>query len=178
MPRGRPPSLIEIGSRYHRLTAVENVGIVNTHLSYKFLCDCGTYKTIASSFVRRGLVTSCGCRRIENWQSKCNPKAVVRAVFNRYRINAINKGIPFRLSRQEFYALTGMNCFYCNAPPKLARCKARTTMNLNGLDRQTVSLGYTMDNVVPCCWTCNRIKSDSTHEEFIAWVNTVACLHS
>lgn len=36
------------------------------------------------------------------------------------------------------------------------------------LDRKNNNLGYIVDNVVPCCWNCNRIKSDIyTYDEFL-----------
>ncbi len=36
------------------------------------------------------------------------------------------------------------------------------------LDRKDNNLGYSVDNVVPCCWNCNRIKSDIyTYDEFL-----------
>ena len=29
-------------------------------------------------------------------------------------------------------------------------------------------LGYTVENAVPCCWNCNRMKSDIyTYDEFL-----------
>lgn len=36
------------------------------------------------------------------------------------------------------------------------------------LDRKDNNLGYSFDNIVPCCWNCNRMKSDIyTYDEFI-----------
>jgi hypothetical protein len=36
------------------------------------------------------------------------------------------------------------------------------------LDRINSDIGYLKDNLVTCCWDCNRLKSDKyTYEEFI-----------
>ena len=35
-----------------------------------------------------------------------------------------------------------------------------------GIDRVDSSKGYTEDNVVPCCWIHNKMKSDMTYGEF------------
>jgi hypothetical protein len=37
--------------------------------------------------------------------------------------------------------------------------------------------GYTSDNVVPCCKTCNMAKRDMTVQEFTSWLKR-ACAYS
>jgi len=35
------------------------------------------------------------------------------------------------------------------------------------IDRKDSRKAYSPDNMVPCCWNCNRLKNDFfTHEEF------------
>jgi hypothetical protein len=44
----------------------------------------------------------------------------------------------------------------------------------NGLDRIDNAKPYTMENVVPCCATCNRAKLNLTVEEFLARIKSIA----
>lgn len=43
----------------------------------------------------------------------------------------------------------------------------------NGIDRVDSSLGYTVDNVVPCCKLCNQAKNNLSKQEFVDWVKRV-----
>jgi hypothetical protein len=47
------------------------------------------------------------------------------------------------------------------------------TFRWNGIDRIDSSRGYTPENTVPCCSTCNLMKSDSTHEAFLAHIEAI-----
>lgn len=58
------------------------------------------------------------------------------------------------------FALWMTGCFYCKA----------SIVNETGcgLDRLDNARGYTLDNVVPCCGSCNKIRNRLlTHEEMI-----------
>ena len=76
--------------------------------------------------------------------------------FRLYRREAIKKGRIFELTLQYFSALVGKSCHYC-----------RTVLDRPRIDRLNSKGGYTQDNVVPCCWTCNRMKNDLPYAEFI-----------
>ena len=39
-----------------------------------------------------------------------------------------------------------------------------------GLDRINSELGYTVENIQPCCKWCNMAKSDRSEKDFIEWV--------
>lgn len=43
-----------------------------------------------------------------------------------------------------------------------------------GVDRVDNGIGYTIENVVPCCGTCNHAKSAMSVDEFISWALRIA----
>jgi hypothetical protein len=63
------------------------------------------------------------------------------------------------------------NCHYCGAPPS-KRTKSGRLLR-NGIDRVDPAGNYEMGNVVPCCWTCNRMKFQWTKEEFAAHIEKI-----
>jgi len=48
----------------------------------------------------------------------------------------------------------------------------------NGIDRIDSKLGYSADNVVSCCFFCNRAKMDRSFEDFMAWIAQLVAHHS
>lgn len=42
---------------------------------------------------------------------------------------------------------------------------------INGIDRVDSSIGYTIQNSVPCCKICNYAKHNLTLEEFTLWLD-------
>jgi len=62
-------------------------------------------------------------------------------------------------------------CHYCGDEIEYyehTRNWGKPNSRAHHLDRKNNNLGYTKDNVVTCCWECNRLKSDRfTYEEFI-----------
>lgn len=53
------------GQKYGRLTALSRAENKGRRSVWSFLCDCGTVKEIDLDPVRRGVVTSCGCLRVD-----------------------------------------------------------------------------------------------------------------
>lgn len=54
-----------------------------------------------------------------------------------------------RISLEQFAWLMTQRCYYC-----------ASALRAQGycLDRKNNAKGYTLENVVPCCWECNRIR--------------------
>lgn len=66
-------------------------------------------------------------------------------------------GREFTLDFELYCAFLKEPCKYCDGP---------ISETGFGLDRKDSSRGYTEDNVVACCTTCNRIKNSLlTHDE-------------
>lgn len=76
--------------------------------------------------------------------------------YNQYRNGARSRGYCFDLTIEEFTALWNKSCSYCNKD-----------ISGIGIDRKDNSVGYTVDNTIACCITCNFMKGKLTHDEFI-----------
>lgn len=75
--------------------------------------------------------------------------------YSQYKSRAKYKGIEFKLSVEDFNFITSMDCFYC-----------KTDEDVIGIDRVDNSKGYIIGNIAPCCWTCNRAKSNMSRLDF------------
>jgi len=76
--------------------------------------------------------------------------------FSRYKRGAKVRGIKFELSFYQFISFWKKPCEYCGDEIKTI-----------GLDRLNNDKGYSMDNVVPCCTDCNRMKMAMDKNRFI-----------
>lgn len=74
--------------------------------------------------------------------------------FSQYKSRAKKNNLKFNLSKKEFIFILEKDCYYCKTP------------NANGIDRYSNNKGYYHGNIVPCCWTCNRAKSDMSFMDF------------
>lgn len=82
------------------------------------------------------------------------------------RSRAKTRGLDFSLSLELYEGkLWGEPCHYCGVD-----------IEVTGLDRKDTSKGYTPDNVVPCCWDCNRIKKDKPYEQFLEEIKKNTCI--
>lgn len=98
-----------------------------------------------------------------------------------YKSGAKRFGRPFVLSKEEFYHITQMPCYYCGSEPSNVSMEHRTqargyrenqiiTYVYNGLDRIDATKGYTLDNIVPACKHCNVAKRAMSQQEFAGWL--------
>lgn len=87
----------------------------------------------------------------------------VRSILNRAwhlaRHNAKRKGVEFLLDKEFVLRTVQGVCYICGALGRKYSFKDGTVW-VNGLDRVDNGRGYVHSNVAPCCFKCNRIKSD------------------
>ena len=81
-----------------------------------------------------------------------------RPSFAAYRKAAHRAGRVFELTREQFSILVRSLCSYCNEP------------GMNGVDRKDNSIGYTAENCVSSCKTCNHAKGALPYDEWMAWI--------
>jgi hypothetical protein len=155
----------------------------------KCACDCGKTVVAVAANIRLGRTKSCGCLHARlapihgfkpGWRGILPPGAVARnQILKNYRRRAKVKAMAFALSDDQFQHLISQPCYYCGCGPssclrvrRLGRLKV-DAVTYNGLDRTDSSKGYTLENSVPCCKTCNYAKSSMGVSEFKAWVKRV-----
>lgn len=73
-----------------------------------------------------------------------------------YLRSAKTRELDFDLSPNQFMALWRADCVYCGEK-----------IDTIGIDRIDNSYGYTIDNVIPCCTNCNKMKMGQDLENFI-----------
>lgn len=169
-----------LGQRFGRLLVVERVK--NPHkngAAWRCRCDCGN-ETVVSGGNLRHRTRSCGCLAREQLVVKLSlPKgqAARNFVLDRYRRGAETRNLEWSLSDDFFWSIIAMPCHYCglapsNELPSQLRKRATCAGFLwGGVDRKDNAEGYTVENVVPCCTTCNRLKRVMSYEQFTAYLD-------
>ena len=96
-----------------------------------------------------------------------------------YRCGARSKGRVFDLSEGEFRELTSSPCYYCGIEPQRVKEKWNPKKNnvdkyyFNGIDRIDSNEGYVIENCLPCCTRCNRMKMELPIEDFFDQIRKI-----
>jgi len=139
-------------------------------------CDCGKERSVLGQSLRNRSSQSCGClhhERLAKRVTKSFGQSAKLRVITTYKGSAKRRQLQFRLSDNEFLILTQQSCHYCGDKPRNKSATAGGEFIYNGIDRKDSSIGYEMENVVPCCAVCNRAKGDLSYDEFVAWIHRV-----
>jgi hypothetical protein len=184
--RKESESDLQVGIKKNRLTMLEYlIG------KWKCKCDCGNIVVITTDKINNGNTKSCGCLNSESASARAYKLIEGRRQFEpritsarRVWKNVYAYNDEQCVSFEEFLTLSQQNCYYCGIVPsnhhnqfatKSARgsqkAKEEGLFSYNGLDRIDASKHHTTDNVVSCCYPCNRAKNDRTVEEFLDWSN-------
>ena len=165
----------EIGNRHGRLTIVEDAGRDKQgRASWRCVCDCGNEVIVSGHSLRNGNTRSCGCLQRDAVQLPFGQSSF-NALYAMYKWKAKDRRLSFDLTKEDFSFLTKMNCFYCGEEPSQEKSAPRANGSYiyNGIDRIDSGKGYTMNNVVPCCGCCNRMKLNHSMKEFLLRVERI-----
>jgi hypothetical protein len=176
-----------IGKRFGRGIVTGFLGKlpVSNFYVWELICDCGNVYKSTTSNLNFGHVTSCGCYKLERVKENIKKATLANtmplgiATFNEllrsYKKRAIEKGLCFELTQDQFEKLTKSNCVYCGQEPSgVYRANTRNGEYIyNGVDRIDSTLGYTVDNCIPCCKRCNQGKNNMPYDEFMNWIARV-----
>jgi hypothetical protein len=183
-----------VGERFGRLTLARRLVPAEVEPRYRHpwrgdwwacRCDCGREVVRrTTSLLRARPNTSCGCARSlvalerearRGWYTH-------GSVLRYYKRNAKVRNLSWALSLTQFDALINGTCYYCDAPPSEHRLAARqrcraVVLGYNGIDRLDNASGYTSENCVSCCSSCNFGKMQMTSLEFIEHARKIARKH-
>lgn len=169
-----------IGKKIGKLTVIRfsHLGPYNELRNGSFfecLCDCGGTKIVLGGSLQSNKVTSCGCKPCR-WNSTVG-NAAFNIFYNGYKAKSNEREIPFNLTKEEFLKITSMDCNYCGSEPVVRDLKVTKRLNgqypCNGIDRIDSDLGYTMNNVTPCCTICNTMKMALSEGDFLSHIEKI-----
>ena len=153
------------GMTFNNLTVLEYYGSKNESHLWECRCDCGN-KTIAKTCdLTSSHKKSCGClNKLPKGQAAFN------VYIKSYKKSAKGRDLEFSLTDDQFKDIISQNCHYCGELPSYNNSKSMLACNgnikVNGIDRIDNSQGYTVDNTLPCCSSCNFLKGTLEYEEF------------
>lgn len=87
--------------------------------------------------------------------------------YSTYKTNALKKGREFCLTIEQFDSITSQPCHYCG------QYDFYEDMKFTGVDRIDSSKGYSAENCVSCCRSCNAMKSDNDVSEWLEKIKKI-----
>ena len=167
------------GQKFERLTVIRKLGS-NKWGKKEWLCkcDCGNEIITITAHLRNGNTKSCGClqKEIIGNRYRLNPGiAMMHNRLRQYQKRAERQGVKWNLTEEQFKEITQQPCYYCGAKPsnRVGKNYKNGVYICNGIDKINNTEGYTIDNVVPCCKTCNSAKGTLSLQEFKDWITKV-----
>lgn len=166
-----PESVIdETGNQYGRLKVIEFAKVEDGHALW--LCKHEDGRTVLKrgTDLRNGNATGRCPGREEG-------EAAFRHLYRVYKHGAKERDLELSISKDLFRELTEEKCHYCGAEPSKTAGNKHQQLNgnytYNGLDRVANSKGYTQSNVVPCCFTCNKMKGTMNRGKFLNQIESI-----
>ena len=94
---------------------------------------------------------------------------IAGSTYSDYKARAKRNKIDFEISKDLYNELIHQKCYLCD----------KNNEKNNGIDRVDSSLGYTEDNIKPCCNGCNILKGDLPLDIFLDMCKKIAenCYH-
>ena len=155
-----------VGSTFGKYTVIKQATSKDWKRRWICQCECGQKRTISTEHLKSGKRTGC---------NSCNNGNIKRPFEGRYNfLRGMAKGrTSVELSYEDYLSFTStVECHYCSAT--IGWEPHGTFSDGHHLDRKNNTLGYSKENCVVCCGTCNRVKSDVfTYEQFLVIGNLI-----
>lgn len=178
MPRNGNALSVNIGDVVGNFIVLRSE-FVGKNKTWVCRCKCGLEKRFwkISAISRQ---KTCGCGTDEAGLTAKQRRSMLSRMQG-YKAGAKVRGLEWKLSYAQFVKVATGSCFYCGVGAKTWDCVSNAPsvqkgspnikpqdyeIKFNGVDRLDSNVGYLSQNVVSCCVSCNRSKSDMTLDEF------------
>lgn len=175
------------GQQYGYLTAVAYAGIEKnksgrgSRTIWTFKCVCGVVKKYHKNNVVNGNTQSCGCMKSTLARKKRILKdnmAVFNNAYNSHKHAAKKRNYPSFLSFDEYHSIVKKPCHYCGdfsrrKTSQDRRQKLAASVSANSVDRLNNEPYYKLQNSVPCCFVCQKMKGTLQLKEFLSKIKKI-----
>ena len=143
-------------------------------------CLCGTEFEVKAASITSGNTTSCGCYGRERRRvARLIPDrelVALRHLFQERKSGAAKRGHDWELTFEQFKSLVQSPCYYTGREPsQIWKSSGGSFCVVNGIDRKDNSIGYEINNCVPCCKDVNYAKRALSEQDFLTLVMEVYC---
>lgn len=161
-----------IGQTFGQLLVLDDISIKKGNRSRRYLkcqCSCGKIVLKDKNKVMSGHTSSCRHKQKKardtfgkRVRGLPEGEAAFNNLFYAYQRSAEKRDISFELSKEQFKEIVTKPCIYCGDVCQATYRKKSCNGDYpyTGIDRYDNEKGYTVDNCVPCCKVCNRMKSN------------------
>jgi hypothetical protein len=168
--------------RSGKLTVIGRLGAPRpgTNVQWLCRCDCGNESKVTTSKITRQVTKQCRrCSEISVGLRNRKPDAAFNKILHFYAMNAAARGYTWMLTRAHAKSLFESDCYYCGDPPSNHKDSSAGYLSYtyNGIDRVDNTRGYEPDNVVACCFKCNRAKTDLSVHDFFSMIQKIFARH-
>ena len=165
--------------KFNKLLAMRPFAKTRSGTKWECLCDCGKTAFVTYSDLTKGRQKSCGCVQYDHRRIALG-QAAANKILCHYKMAARTRNLKFDITDEHFFELTKQPCFYCGCGPSTVYLdkKIYGSYTYNGVDRIDNANGYDIDNVVPCCGTCNMMKKSTPQDGFIKKCKEIAKKHA
>jgi hypothetical protein len=157
------------GQRFGKLVVLQSerktiMGNIKTY--WKCKCDCGNITVVYGGSLTCGDSRSCECSRNSKKEMSIKNQAWYAHI-----ANCKKRGIENFLSKEQYLSISSEACHYCGGlHVRESGGKTNIKIGLNGIDRKDNELFYKLENSLPCCINCNRMKNDMSYEKTMSYL--------
>lgn len=183
---GRGSVIDRTGQRFGKVVIVKFAGIRQRKgrrkgqggATWLCRCDCGNELVVTTANLTG--TRSCGCGRRRPHKGRPVGSVARNKALASYMRGARQRDLAWELTEEDFFRLVALDCYYCGAPPSVVQRSGTyegCEFTHSGLDRVDSKIGYTLQNVLPCCPTCNFAKRDMPFDAFMEWIGRLVAHH-